>query len=112
LLVENHAEFAATVVDQFLGGYEVRVVGTVAAARGLQHFAQVALVDHDLDDEAGYAFIIGLRAHGSKLPIIAISAKETNNARLMRAGANAVCAKGDFARIRDVIAEVLAKSDK
>jgi CheY-like chemotaxis protein len=112
LLVENHAEFAATVVGQFLRGFEVIVVGTVAEARGLHHLAQVALVDHDLDDEPGYAFILGLRAHGSKLPIIAISAKEANNARLVRAGANAVCAKADFARIRDVIAELLAKCDK
>lgn len=76
LFVENHAVFASTVLD------------------------------YDLDDERGDLLLHHLRSEGRSTPVVAVSARAEGNESLVRAGAAAVCAKGDFARITEILAQV------
>ncbi|MFT3841703.1 MAG: response regulator [Myxococcaceae bacterium] len=102
LFVENHRVFAQTVVKQFLSAHEVTVVGSIAEAQRAAGF-DVALVDYDLDDGKGDAFVVELRGRGFRGRVIAISSHEAGNAALVRAGADAVCSKMEFARIDELI---------
>jgi DNA-binding response OmpR family regulator len=103
LFVENHAVFAQTVVEAFLGGFEVIVVPSLAEAR--RRFAagafDAALVDFDLDDGKGEEIVRELRGRGFRGKIVAVSSHDEGNARLVAAGASSVCKKGDFRRIRE-----------
>jgi DNA-binding response OmpR family regulator len=98
LFLENHAVFARTVVDEFLSDHEVVIVPSLEegclAARGA-HF-DVLLVDYDLDDAKADAFVRWVRGSGDRTPIIAVSARAEGNDALIRAGANAICPKGEF----------------
>jgi DNA-binding response OmpR family regulator len=103
LLVENHELFARTVVEAFLSDCDVTVCGSVDAATRLASAEQydAILVDYDLDDGKGDEVVRRLRGGGSRARIIAISARDEGNEALLRAGANAVCRKADFALIRE-----------
>ena len=60
LLVENHTTFAEAVIAQFLGGYEVAHVTSLAAARAAVEAGEpydFILVDYDLDDGKGDALV-------------------------------------------------------
>ncbi|MEM9691286.1 MAG: response regulator [Myxococcota bacterium] len=108
LLLENHEVFAATITATFLSGHEVvhfRTVTDALAAVGERPF-DVALVDYDLDREKGSTFIRKLRATGSALPVVAISAREEGNRRLLDAGAGAACTKLRFSSILSVVGEL------
>lgn len=98
LFVENHAEFAKTVIDAFMGAHDVVVCPFVSEALAL--FAgggfEAVLVDYDLDDGKGDELVRALRLKGARAPIIATSAHDRGNARLLDAGANAVLAKAAF----------------
>jgi len=102
LLVENHRVFAETVVKQFLSAHHVTVVGSLAAAHEAASF-DAALVDFDLDDGKGDAFVGELRAGGFRGRVIAMSSHAEGNAALMRAGADGVCSKLHFSKIGAVL---------
>lgn len=102
LFVENHQVFARTVVTAFLDAHEVVIRPSIEAARvaiEAERTFDVVLVDYDLDDGKGDALVRMLRRRGYDGRVIAASAHEEGNAALMRAGADAVCRKSDFARI-------------
>jgi DNA-binding response OmpR family regulator len=103
LFVENHAVFAHTVVEEFLGGLEVVIVPSLAEAS--QQLAagafEAVLVDFDLDDGKGVELVAELRRRRFAGKIVAVSAHEEGSAKLLAAGADTVCKKADFRRIRD-----------
>lgn len=105
LMVENHAIFARTVITQFLGDHDVDLVPTIGAARasivGTPY--EAVLVDYDLDDGKGDAFVRSLVEVGFSGPIIAISSHEEGNSALVQAGATAVCKKTKFHNIAAVL---------
>ncbi len=111
LFVENHATFAQQAARQFLGGHDVDIVPSFAAALAAVETKvyDVLLVDYDLDDGKGDAFVKRIRSDGSRTPIVAVSATDEGNAALLAAGANAICAKLKFSRIAEVLREVTAK---
>jgi CheY-like chemotaxis protein len=106
LFVENHAVFARTVVEAFLTGDEVTIVPSLAEARRQLATGtfEAVLTDFDLDDGKGDALVRELRARGFPGKIVAVSAHDEGNARLLAAGAHAVCPKGRFREIRRVLA--------
>lgn len=100
LMVENHAVFAATVTQTFLGAHQVTVVPSIAAARAtLSAGYDAVLVDYDLDDGKGDALVRDLVASGFAGRIIAISSHEAGNQALLSAGAHASCPKTRFNEI-------------
>lgn len=105
LFVDNHTEFTATVVEQFLGGHDVVVVPTVAAAmeRIASSTFEAVLVDYDLDDGKGDELVRWLRAEKTNAKVIAVSARDAGNEALVAAGVDAVCAKLNFSNIEGVI---------
>lgn len=111
LFVENHALFAATVIEQFLRSHEVTIVPSKTAA--LNAFVtdefDVVLVDYDLDDGKGDQLIRAIRYTGSKLPIVAVSARDEGNLAMVDAGADGVCHKRDFAKIEQAIQNTLGE---
>lgn len=105
LYVENHPTFAQVVIASFLEDYAVTVVPSLAAARAALEAAafDVLLVDYDLDDGKGAELVRELRRAEYRGLIVAASAHEEGNTELVRAGANAVCAKTQFAGINGVL---------
>lgn len=106
LFVEDHLDFARTVIREFLDGHDVEIAATVHAAKGLlstQDF-DVLLVDHDLPDGVGTEVVAHARAIGAAVDIIAVSSHEEGNSALERAGARTRCPKGKFNEIMAVIA--------
>jgi DNA-binding response OmpR family regulator len=87
-------------------------VPTIAAAK--QHVAgstfDAILVDYDLDDGKGDELVRWLHATAVATKLIAVSARETGNAKLVAVGADAICAKTAFARIAAVLHEVVGAS--
>jgi CheY-like chemotaxis protein len=69
LFVENHAVFARTVIEQFLFEHSVVVVASASEAlNALRDSAfDVFLVDYDLDDSKGDAFVRHLRDSADRL---------------------------------------------
>ena len=115
LFVENHALFAATVVDQFLCLHELTIVPTVTAAlAAVEHGPfDVLLVDYDLDDGKGDQVVRHVRARGIDVPIVAVSARPEGNQAMIDAGADTLCHKRDFARIERVLASAqMARQQK
>ena len=112
LFVENHSTFAETVTSRFLSAYTVVVAPTVLEALSLlgQETFDVALVDYDLDDFKGDAFVRRLREMERTTPVVAVSAHDDGNAALVAAGANAICAKGELAHIGEVLQRIVEKS--
>ena len=83
------------------------VVPTIAEARAA--FAttyDVVLVDYDLDDGKGDALVSWIRDVAADQKLVAISSRDDGNERLRAAGADATCAKIDFAAIGWVLAEL------
>jgi len=108
LFVDNHSDFVRTVRKAFLADHEVTVESTVEGARQAAAAVvfDVAMVDYDLDDGKGDAFVAWLRENQPNVPIVAVSSHDQGNAALLRAGALTTCAKLDFRRIGDVLLEV------
>jgi DNA-binding response OmpR family regulator len=105
LFVDNHPEFTAVVRSALLSKHEVVILPTVAAARVAAEASSfdIALVDYDLDDGKGDEFVRWARATFERLPIVAVSARADGNAAPVRAGADRVCAKAEFATIGSVL---------
>lgn len=104
LVVDDHTVFVETVVAEFLADCAVTVAPTVAdALAALPGRFDAALVDHDLPDGKGTDVVRALRGGGFEGTIVAISALAAGNEALVSAGADRVCAKGAFARIRAVL---------
>lgn len=110
LFVDNHAEFASTVIECFLREDDVIVSPTIAAAKEhvLASRFDVILVDFDLDDGKGDELVRWLCSNHARARIVAISARDLGNEALMAAGADAVCPKISFAQIQSVLGEVIA----
>jgi DNA-binding response OmpR family regulator len=106
LFVEDHLDFAKTVIREFLEGQDVEIATTVQAARGLlsTHLFDVLLVDHDLPDGEGTEVVAHAIAIGAAVDIIAVSSHEEGNSALERAGARTRCPKGKFNEIMAVVA--------
>lgn len=105
LLVENHAVFATQVTGAFLGEHQVVVVPTISGARAevdARHYDAV-LVDYDLDDGKGEELVRWLRTRGEQQLVVAISSHDAGNRAMVAAGADAVCGKMEFSRIKTVI---------
>lgn len=109
LFVENHAVFAATVQAEFLCSHDVRVATTIAEALDAlgAHPFDAVLVDYDLDDGKGDAFVRGMRSRGHRTPLIAVSARDEGNERMLAAGADASCSKAKFRHIGKVLERLL-----
>lgn len=107
LFVENHDTFARIVASQFLGKHTVTIVPSLAAARdALDACAfDAILLDYDLDDGKGDVLVCELRHAGSDVFVVAISARDKGNEALLAAGANALCRKGDFHRISELLVQ-------
>jgi DNA-binding response OmpR family regulator len=105
LFVDNHPEFTATVIDQFLREHEVIVVPTIAGAKAQFETSafDVVLVDYDLDDGKGDELVRWLRQSCVRAKLIAVSARESGNTALRSAGIDDVCSKLEFSRIRSVL---------
>ncbi len=112
LLVENDATFAETVCSLFLDAHSVTVIPTVMEALDMFRAGSfdAVLVDYDLDDFKGDAFVRRLRSAGISVPIVGVSARDTGNTKLLDAGADAVCHKAEFASILDVLSSVVSPS--
>jgi CheY-like chemotaxis protein len=110
LLVENYRIFAATIAAEFLASHEVVTLGSVFEA--LDRFRSQAfdavLVDYDLDDGKGDAFVRRVREMAPEFPILAISAHEYGNAALLSAGADVVCPKSKFRFIAQALAAAMS----
>ena len=108
LYVEDHADFGERVIQTFLGEHEVTRVPSLALAReaasGFAH--DLLLVDYDLEDGKGSSLVRELRGAGFPGLIVAVSAHDEGNEALVRAGANAVCAKRDMPRLGRVLADL------
>jgi DNA-binding response OmpR family regulator len=108
LFVENHQLFAETVVAQFLADHVVVIVPSVSAAiEAVRRTSfDVVLLDYDLDNEKGDVLLTRFRSDTCSVPVVAVSARLEGNEALVRAGAVAVCSKGDFSRIGEVLANL------
>jgi DNA-binding response OmpR family regulator len=100
LWVENHPQFARW-ARPFLAGCAVTVVPSLAAARAAleKSLYDVVLVDFDLEDGKGTERVLQLVAGFGRPLIVATSSHDDGNAALLRAGADAVCGKLEFARM-------------
>lgn len=110
LFVENHEVFAAVVGEKFLAAHEVVVVPSLAGARAslaAQRYDAI-LLDFDLDDGKGVELAVELRAAGDATPIIAVSAREDGNQKLITAGANAAVSKLEFGKIGTVLSSLVS----
>ena len=74
-----------------------------AIERLREHRFDALLVDHDLDDGKGDRAVARAREMGYEGTIVAVSARDDGNQALVAAGADAVCGKMEFKRIRSVL---------
>lgn len=111
LYVENQARFSSMAVRHFLTEHTVTVVPSLAGAQealsGGGPF-DIVLVDYDLDDGKGTELVRELNNRADKPIVIAVSSHDERNAALLRAGADGVCAKRNFAQLRAIIAALFA----
>jgi DNA-binding NtrC family response regulator len=112
LFLEYHEVFANLVTRQFLAAHEVKIVGSVAAARAAiaEGSFDAVLCDYDLKDAKGDAFVVDCRAVHPGLPIVATSSHEDGIAALMSAGASAICGKYEFHKIEEVLKRFAKKT--
>jgi DNA-binding response OmpR family regulator len=105
LFVENHQIFVQQVSKLFLSEYHVTVASKLSEAHTClaEENYDVILMDYDLDDGKGAEFVQELRKSGNPIRIIGVSAREEGNAALLDAGADAICSKMEFNRIRELI---------
>ncbi len=105
LYIENHEVFASTVTRLFLAAHQVVVVPSLSAAR--QALAatsyDLALVDYDLDDGKGDEIVREIVVSQRSVVIIGVSSHDKGNEALLKAGASAICDKGHFDQIQNVI---------
>ena len=108
LWVENHAAFVQVAGRQFLAAHDLTVVASVAAARAALASGtfDAVLVDYDLDDGKGVEVVVAAKELPVRPAVIAVSSHAEGNAALVAAGADATCAKLQFARIADVLETV------
>ncbi len=87
------------------GGHDVRTVPSLAEAQALFGDAafDAVLVDYDLDDGKGDAFVRHLVAQRFAGRIIGISSHDDGNRGLLAAGAHAPCPKARFKEISSLL---------
>jgi DNA-binding response OmpR family regulator len=114
LFLENHEVFAKTVSEAFLARHVVDIIPSVtsALAAACDRPYDVALVDYDLEDEKGDEFVRRIRARGSTLAVVGVSARDEGNDALLSAGADLVCRKSDFANIGGVVEALVARRQR
>lgn len=98
LFVEDNANFARTVIRQFLSAHEVTVSSMLKAARIAiaANVFECVILDYDLPDGKGVEILGELKALSPRPRIIAASAFDEKNAAMLRAGADAECGKLRF----------------
>ena len=70
----------------------------------------MALVDYDLDDGKGDDLVRQIKVSHPNLKLVAVSARELGNERLIAAGADVVCAKVRFSQIETILRDLFARS--
>jgi DNA-binding response OmpR family regulator len=110
LIIEDSRGIAATICEHLVAeGYRVEVAGTAAEGRAqLVGFSpHLVILDLMLPDEPGEAVLAGLRAEGSPVAVLILSAKgdEISKVRGLRAGAD------DYLTKPFGILELLARVD-
>ena len=104
LYLEDNEVFAEQSARLFLPGHEVVVCTTLASAQTtISDVLDLAIVDYDLPDGKGDAFVHECRRRFPALPIIAASSHTPGNNALRSAGARAVCGKMQFNQIGAVV---------
>jgi DNA-binding NarL/FixJ family response regulator len=105
LWVENHPQFARLAIRRFLAAHAVTVVPSLSAARAALAAGRfdAVLVDFDLDDGKGDELVRDLQQSRGGPWVVATSSHEAGNRALTEAGADAVCAKMQFAQIGAVL---------
>jgi DNA-binding response OmpR family regulator len=108
LWVENHARFADLALKTFLTTHTVTVVPSLAEARLCltREGFDAVLLDYDLDDGKGTEIFSFLDALPVRPLLVATSSHAEGNARLLQAGADAICSKMEFAHIEAVLGSV------
>jgi DNA-binding response OmpR family regulator len=114
LWIENHPRFARYAGREFLRDHAVVVVPSLAAARAAMaaESFDVVLIDYDLEDGKGDELVREARQLPHRPALVATSAHEAGNNALMEAGADAVCGKLEFGRIRDVLKSLTIKASE
>jgi CheY-like chemotaxis protein len=105
LLVEQHAQFAAVVIDQFLGDFDIRISTSLKDAWRIlsEEKVDVALISDKYDDGLGLELITSIKSNNLPVKTIAIAAYDESNQKLLDAGADAACGKMSFSEIQDVL---------
>ena len=105
LWVENHAVFVRVAGKQFLAAHTVMVATSLAEARRalMEQTFDAVLLDYDLDDGKGASLLGFLETLPNRPAALAASAHETGNKARLEAGADAVCAKGQFEGVEAVL---------
>lgn len=67
----------------------------------------LVLCDYDLDDAKGSEFVEEFRARGYTTPIIAVSAHDEGNQKMLSSGADAACKKLEFRQLNSTIDTLL-----
>lgn len=109
LFVDDQPARAFAAIEPYLQDFWTSLVFSVADAKhwiSREAFA-VILVDYDLDDGKGTGVVQAARACQPNALVIAVSDHELGNRALLRAGADAICRKGDLHGLRALV-EVLA----
>ena len=105
LWAANHPQFARYATREFLRDHTVVIAPSLVAARAAlakETFA-VVMIDFDLDGGKGDVLMRELRSTPGRPWLIATSSHDTGNDTLVEAGADVVCGKLEFGRIRDVL---------
>ncbi len=113
LWVENNSKFVHYSLEKFLSAHIVMVFPSLVAAKLtlMSNRFDAVLLDYDLDDGKGTELFPLIDALAVRPVIIAASSHADGNAKLMQAGADAICGKMDFAQISAVLlAEVGQKA--
>ena len=84
-----------------LVGHDVTIASTTSKAHDLlaETDFDVVLVDYDLDDDKGNELVRWIRDQSLDVKIVAVSAHDEGNRKLVLAGADGVCPKGKFKEI-------------
>ncbi len=105
LFVEQHELFVQVVTKEFL--YDQDITRVASAQEAWQELSagqyDAVLVAYDLVDGKGDELVMSIRGNELEVKVIAASSHPKGNTALQDAGADAVCGKLQFSRIREVL---------
>ena len=108
LLVEQHAQFANVVIDQFMKDLNIEIQTSLQDAWTALSDGEfdVALISDKYDDGTGEELLTSIKSNNLTVKTVAIAAYEDSNLKLRDAGADAICSKMDFSDIQTVIKDL------